>query len=310
MQTKLLQMVDYNKYEYLIDTHIFKGENMNTFEITKKIMRTNSIFAKKSFGQNFLIDDNILKNIVESADLKENDLVIEIGPGLGNLTHYILEKKAHVIAFEIDTDMIDILNDRFQNSDNLEIVNQDILKVDLREYIKDKKVKIIANLPYYITTPIIFKLLEYRENICSITIMIQKEVADRIVSKPHSKDYGVLTINTNYLADVKKLFNVPNTSFVPAPNVTSSVIQIVPNKEKEERLGIIDHEMFKELVKKSFSARRKKLSNSLTNTGINGMSKQDIDEMIESVGLDLNVRAEEVSIENYVKMANIIAKDK
>lgn len=281
---------------------------MNTLETTKKIMRTNSIFAKKMFGQNFLIDDNILEGIVESANVNEQDTVIEIGPGLGNLTHYILEKGAKVIAFEIDTDMVQILNDRFGSIDNLEIINKDILKVDMSEYLKDNKVKIIANLPYYITSPIIFKLLEYRKNIQSITIMIQKEVADRINAKPHSKDYGVLTINTNYMADVEKLFNVPNTSFIPAPNVTSAVIQITPNESKEAEFGIKDEKVFKDLVKKSFSARRKKLSNSLQNSGINSMAKQDIENMIEQVGLSLNCRAEEVSIEQYAKMANIIVE--
>lgn len=280
---------------------------MNTLEITKRIMRTNSIFAKKSFGQNFLIDDNILQGIVDSANVTSEDTIVEIGPGLGNLTHYILEKGAKVIAFEIDNDMIDILKDRFANNTNLDIVKQDILKVDMEEYFDNKKVKIIANLPYYITTPIIFKLLEYRKNIDSITIMIQKEVADRIAALPCSKDYGVLTINTNYMADIKRIFNVPNTSFIPAPNVTSSVIQIVPNEEKEKALGIKDEEMFKELIKKAFSARRKKLSNSLSNTGIKGMTKQDIDNVIEKVGLNPNCRAEEVSIEAYVKMENIIS---
>ena len=283
---------------------------MNTLEITKKIMRTNSIFAKKMFGQNFLIDDNILQRIVDSANLNEQDTVIEIGPGLGNLTHYILEKGVNVIAFEIDTDMTQILNDRFENNSNLQIINKDILKVDMEEYLKNKKVKIIANLPYYITSPIIFKLLECRKNIQSITIMIQKEVADRINAKPHSKDYGVLTINTKYMADVEKLINVPNTSFIPAPNVTSAVIQITPNAEKEKMLGIKNEDVFKDLVKKSFSARRKKLSNSLQNSGINNMCKQDIENMIEQVGLNLNCRAEEVSIEQYVKMANIAAEYK
>lgn len=281
---------------------------MNTLETTKKIMKANSIFAKKSFGQNFLIDDGVLSNIVESAEVSKEDLVIEIGPGLGNLTHYILEKGANVIAFEIDKDMIDILGHRFTNNNNLKIINKDILKVDLKEYIENKKVKIIANLPYYITSPIIFKLLEYRKNIYSITIMIQKEVAERLTATPHSKDYGVLTINTNYMADVEKMFDVPNTSFIPAPNVTSSVIKIIPNKEKEQSLGIKNEELFKELVKKAFSARRKKLSNSLSNTGIKSMSKQDIDNMIESVGLSLNCRAEEVAIKEYVEMANIMAE--
>lgn len=283
---------------------------MNTLETTKRIMKSNSVFAKKSFGQNFLIDDNILKGIVESANVASDDIVIEIGPGLGNLTHYILETGAKVVAFEIDNDMIDILSSRFENTSNLEVVNKDILKVNIGEYVENKKVKVIANLPYYITTPIIFKLLEYRANIEGITIMIQKEVAERIASKPGSKDYGVLTINTNYLAKIKKIFDVPNTSFIPAPNVTSSVIQIVPDEEKEKALGIQDDNDFKELVKKAFSARRKKLSNSLANTGVAGMTKQDIDNMIASVGLNPNCRAEEVEIEEYVKMANIITKRK
>ena len=280
---------------------------MNTLEITKRIMKPNSIFAKKSFGQNFLIDDNILQGIVESANLAADDVVIEIGPGLGNLTHYILEKKVKVIAFEIDNDMVDILNQRFDNNNNLEIINKDILKVDMESYFMNKKVKVIANLPYYITSPIIFKLLEYRKNIESITIMIQKEVAERIVAMPHSKDYGVLTINTNYVSDVRKILNVPNTSFIPAPNVTSAVIQITPNEKKEKALGIKDEEVFRDLVKKSFSARRKKLSNSLQNCGIKNMSKQDINNMIKQIGLSENCRAEEVSIEEYAKMANIIA---
>lgn len=280
---------------------------MNTLEITKNIMRSNGIFAKKIFGQNFLVDDNILEGIVESAKVTNDDKIIEIGPGLGNLTHYLLQTGAKVIAFEIDNDMIDILNQRFPKQDNLEIINKDILKVNLEEFVKDKKVKIIANLPYYITTPIIFKLLEHRSNIESITIMIQKEVAERITAAPHSKDYGVLTINTNYLADVQKVINVPNTSFIPAPNVTSSVIQIVPNENKEKSLGIMDEDIFKDLVKKAFSERRKKLSNSLSNTGIKDMTKKEIDNIIESVGLSSNCRAEEVSIEDYVKIANIIA---
>lgn len=280
---------------------------MNTLEATKRIMKTNSIFAKKMFGQNFLTDDNILEKIVESANVKETDVVIEIGPGLGNLTHYILQKKANVIAFEIDNDMIEILNKRFIN-ENLQLVNKDILKVELSEYIKNKKVKIIANLPYYITTPIIFKLLEHKENIESITIMVQKEVAERLTAIPKSKEYGVLTINTNYLADVKKIFDVPNSAFIPAPKVTSSIVQIVPNSEKQKEYLIEDENIFKDLVKKAFSARRKKLSNSLSNSGMKNMTKEQIDNMILNMGLNVNCRAEELSIEDYVKMANIIAK--
>lgn len=281
---------------------------MNTLQITENIMRKNKLFAKKCFGQNFLIDDNILENIVTNSNVESDDLVIEIGPGLGNLTAYILETGAKVIAFEIDTDMIDILNDRFGYNDRLDIQNIDILKVDLNEYIKNVKgkVRVIANLPYYITTPIIFKLLEYKEEIASITVMVQKEVADRIVSKPGSKEYGVLTINTNYMADVEKLFNVPNTSFIPAPNVTSAVIKITPNKDKEKVLDIKNKKIFEELVKKAFSERRKKMANSLANCGLCGLTKAEIEEIIKKVDLKETVRAEEVSVETFAKMANEI----
>lgn len=280
---------------------------MNSLNYTKNVMRTNKLFAKKSFGQNFLIDDTILLNIVKSADVKESDVVIEIGPGLGNLTHYILEKGAKVFAFEIDEDMVDMLNERF-NTSNLQVIKQDILKVDLEEYIGGKKVKVIANLPYYITTPIIFKLLEYKENIQSITIMIQKEVAERMTSKPHTKDYGALTINTNIESDVRKLFDVPNTSFIPAPKVTSSVVQIVPNSQKQEQFNIKDKQIFNELVKKAFASRRKKLANSLYNSNMAGLSKEQIEQCILKIGQTLNCRAEELSLEEYVELSNEIVR--
>ena len=281
---------------------------MNTLEITNRIMRSNKLFAKKCFGQNFLVDDSILSGIVDSSNVEKDDLVIEIGPGLGNLTEYILQTGANVLAFEIDTDMIEILNGRFAAHNNLTIINTDILKVNLEEYIKvtKGKVRVIANLPYYITTPIIFKLLEYKENIASITVMVQKEVADRITSKPGSKEYGVLTINTNYQADVEKIFVVPNTSFIPAPNVTSAVIKITPNKAKEQALGIKDGKIFEELVKKAFSERRKKMANSLANCGLCGLTKPEIEEIIKNVGLKETVRAEEVSVETYAEIANEI----
>ena len=279
---------------------------MNTLAKTKEIMRKNSIFAKKSFGQNFLIDDGVLQNIVDSANVQEGDIVIEIGPGLGNLTHYILEKKAKVYAFEIDNDMIDILQERFGNDSKLVIKNEDILKANLDEIFEKGKVKIIANLPYYITTPIIFKLLEYRKSIQSITIMIQKEVAERITATPNGKEYGVLTINTNVICDTQILFNVPNTSFIPAPKVISTVINIIPNEEKEKSFNIKSEEIFKELVKKAFSARRKKVANSLSNTGLYDLTKTEIEKIITDVTGNVNSRAEEISIKQYAKITNII----
>lgn len=282
---------------------------MNTAEKTRKILKSNNLIAKKCFGQNFLIDDKILQNIVAESNVGSDDVVIEVGPGLGNLTEYILETKAETIAFEIDGDMIEVLKNRFATN-SLTIYNQDILKTDLTTIMdehKGKNIRIIANLPYYITTPILFKLLEYADRIESITVMVQKEVADRITASPHSKNYGVLTIMTNYMADTQKLFDVPNTAFIPAPNVTSSVLIIRPNITKPKMLGLIDEKAFSELIKKSFSARRKKIVNSLVNVGINGMSKEQISKLIKECGLNENSRAEDISIEQYIQMSNKIA---
>lgn len=286
---------------------------MNTLNITKKIMRENKIYAKKKFGQNFLIDDQILQNIVDSAEITNEETVIEIGPGLGNLTEYILGAGAKVIAFEIDDDMISILEKRFEKNENILIKEQDILAANLREILLEQKVKgkikVIANLPYYITTPIIYKLLENTELIESITIMVQKEVAQRLVATPHSKEYGILTITTSYKADIEGLFDVPNTCFIPSPNVTSSVIKITPNRNKNKELLIKDEKLFVTIVKNSFSARRKKLLNSIMNANTLTLEKNKIEKIILSHDIDLNSRAEDLSIEDYVKISNSIFDD-
>jgi len=279
---------------------------MNTLKKTQELLRENGLYAKKGFGQNFLIDDNILENIVEVGNVEEQDTIVEIGPGLGNLTEYLLEKAKSVIAFEIDPDMINILNTRFAENSKLTIINEDIMKVDLSKYIESKKVKVIANLPYYITTPILFKLLEYRNHISKIVIMVQKEVADRLLAKPHSKDYGVLTVNTNYICDVSRVTNVPNTSFIPAPNVTSSVVCLEINLEKTS--SIEDEKIFNKLVKAAFSARRKKLINSLVNANVFDINKEEYESMLKDLELSENARAEELSIELYIEFANKIAK--
>lgn len=280
---------------------------MNATEITKKIMKEYKICPKKRFGQNFLTDDEILKKIIDISKLKKNDQIIEIGPGLGNLTQYILEKKVNLTVFEIDREMKQILEKRFNTNKDLKIITKDILNVDIKDYIKNnKKTKIIANLPYYITTPIIFKLLENSQYIEQITIMIQKEVADRLIAKPHSKDYGVLTINTNYQADVIKEFDVPKESFIPSPNVTSSVIKIIPNELKKTRFGIADEKLFKEIISSSFANRRKTLINSLFISGKTNFEKNKIEEIITSLNINKNARAEELKISDFVKITNKI----
>lgn len=282
---------------------------MNTLEITRKIISENNIIARKSFGQNFLIDDEILSKIIQISNIKEEDNIIEIGPGLGNLTQYILEKNVDVIAFEIDKNMKEILDRRFNSNKKLKIVMEDILKADISKYIdKNEKVKIIANLPYYITTPIIFKLLEESEYIEEIIVMVQKEVAERLVSKPHSKDFGVLTVNVNYRADVEKEFDVPRESFIPSPNVTSSVIKITPNELKRKGYGVVDENLLSKVIKASFSARRKKLINSLCISGNKEFTKDKIEQIIEELNIDKNARAEELEIMDFVNITNEIQK--
>lgn len=278
---------------------------MNTLKKTQEILKENGLYAKKGFGQNFLIDDNILQNIIEAGKIEDDDIIIEIGPGLGNLTHYLLEKAKSVIAFEIDSDMINILNTRFEGNDKLKLINEDIMKVDLRRFLDGKNVKVIANLPYYITTPILFKLLEYKENISKIVIMVQKEVADRLLASTHGKDYGVLTINTNYICDVSRVVNVPNSSFLPVPNVTSSVVCLDINIKKAK--DIIDEKVFKKVVKASFAARRKKLVNSILTTNSLNLTKEQLVVMLNELGFSENVRPEELEICDYIKIANYIA---
>lgn len=198
--------------------------------------------------------------------------------------------------------MIDILNIRFKHIDNLRIEKKDILKANLNELINGKKIKVVANIPYYITTPIIFKLLEYKDKIESITLMVQNEVANRLVATPKNKDFGVLTINVNTVCDVKKEFIVKKDNFLPQPNVDSAVITLIP----KTKYNIKNSKGFEKLIKSAFSSRRKTISNSLANSNFNNMQKEEINILLKQHNIDLNQRPEEISIEEYVKLANVI----
>lgn len=242
---------------------------MNIYEETKFIMKKYGIYANKSLGQNFLIDDDVINKIVESANILEDDLVIEIGPGLGTLTNELLKKAKKVIAIELDNRMIEILEDRFSLYDNIEIINQDVLKVNLNEIIQKEKAqngikgtKIVANLPYYITTPIIMKLLEEKGEFESITVMIQKEVADRLCETPGGKLSGAITYSIYYYAEAEKVLEVPHTSFIPAPEVDSEVINL--KIRKEPPVEIKDEEKLFKMIKYAFMQRRKTLINALS----------------------------------------------
>ena len=284
---------------------------MDTLEITKKILNKYNIRANKRYGQNFLIDDDILTGIVNVADIKKEDLVIEIGPGLGNLTKYLLESAGYVIAVEIDKKMIEILNDRFSKYENFLLLNEDILKVNIDEIIKKiekesgikyKNIKVVANLPYYVTTPIIFKLLQDENKINEITIMVQKEVADRMVANVKSKDYGILTLMVKYLADADIKLEVKNTCFIPAPNVTSSVIKLI----KDKKYTVSNEKMLFDLIHSSFAQRRKKMINSLVATKFMNFDKNFIENIFKECNIDFNTRAEELSIEKYIQIVNNI----
>jgi len=283
---------------------------MNLKQKTDNILNMYDLKAKKRFGQNFLVDESIIDKIVEKSNINNEDVVIEIGPGLGNLTEKLIEKAKIVLAFEIDEDMVKVLNGRFKEVSNFILVNKDILKVNLRDVltqnnIQFNNIKIVANLPYYITTPIMFKIFEEANYIESMTIMVQKEVADRIVASPKSKNYGVLTVNTKYYGEAVKLFDVPNTCFIPSPNVTSSIVKInICN-----HYVVKNEEIFFKLVKASFAQRRKKLINSLENSNVFKLPKEKLKEILIKNGVEENLRAEEISIDTYVDIANMIYKE-
>ena len=279
-------------------------------EETKTIMKKYGIKANKDLGQNFLINNEVVENIINSSEVSEEDLIIEIGPGLGTLTKELLKKAGKVICIELDKKMIKILKDRFITSSNLEILNEDVLQVDLNELIKKhkgndniKKAKIVANLPYYITTPIIMKLLEDKLDIESITVMIQKEVADRLIEIPGGKNTGAITYTIYYYCESEKIMEVPNNSFIPEPDVTSEVIKMkLRNKPAVE---IENPKVMFMIIKSAFMQRRKTLLNALTNTQVFA-SKQEGLKILKKLNLDENVRAENLSIQDYANIAKEI----
>ena len=281
----------------------------NLFEETKYILKKYGISANKSLGQNFLIKDEVVLGIVEKAEVSKEDVVIEIGPGLGSLTKELLEKAGKVIAIELDLRMIHILTDRFKLYNNFELLNEDVLKVDLKKLIQEnlngelKNVKIVANLPYYITTPIIMKLLEEKLPIESITVMIQKEVADRLIEIPGGKNTGAITYSVYYYAEAEEVLKVMPNSFIPEPAVESKVIKL--KLRKENIVKVENEELMFKIIKYAFMQRRKTLVNALEKSGIFS-SKEQILEILEKLNIDSRIRGEALSIEDYSNIANIL----
>lgn len=285
----------------------------NILEDTKFIMKKYNIKANKSLGQNFLINQQVVEEIVKSANINKEDLIMEIGPGLGTLTQFLLEEAGKVICIELDTKMIQILNDRFSLFDNFQVINQDVLKTDLKTLIKNEKetgkiknVKIVANLPYYITTPIIMKLLEEELDLDSITVMIQKEVADRLIAIPGSKDTGAITYSIYYYTEPKGILEVPKESFIPEPEVTSKVIKL--NIRKNTIINVKNKEFMFKIIKNSFLQRRKTLLNALTNSNI-FLNKEQGYQILNKLGLEENIRAEKLTLEDFAKLTNEILEN-
>ena len=283
---------------------------MNSRKETVLLLNHYKLQANKSFGQNFLIDDDVIDGIIESANISKKDLVIEIGPGLGTLTSKLLENANKVIAVEIDNKMVEVISDRFRMYNNLQIINEDILKIDLNAIIENEKqedgrVKIVANLPYYISTPIIMKLLEERLNIDEIVVMVQKEVADRLTAKPGTKLSGAITYAVDYYAEAEPVLNVGRDCFIPAPKVDSEVIKLKLRKQPKVEVNN-EKELFK-LIKLNFTQRRKTLINVLVNSGM-VKSKENAMKIFDELEFDYGIRGETLNLEQYKLLIDCINK--
>lgn len=281
----------------------------NIYQQTQFILQKYGIHANKKLGQNFLVSDEAVEKIVEAAKLEKKDLVIEIGPGLGNLTQQLLEKAGKVICIELDDRMLKILEDRFKLYENFELLHNDIMKIDLKELIQKeeyKSVKVVANLPYYITTPIIMKLLEEHLPIESITIMVQKEVAKRIVAKPGSHLSGAITYSVYYYCEPKEILEVAKDSFIPAPEVDSEVIQLVLREKPP--IELIEEKMFFQVIKASFSQRRKTFINGMINNKI--ATKEEISNILQKMQINEKIRGENLSIEQFAQISNLLVAEK
>ena len=273
---------------------------------TKEIISKYSFAFQKKFGQNFLIDSNVLENIVEAAEITKDDFVLEIGPGIGTMTQYLCEAARQVVAVEIDKMLIPILEDTLSEYNNVEVMNQDVLKVDIKSLTEEKNqgkpIKVVANLPYYITTPIIMGLFESGVPIESITIMVQKEVADRMQTGPGSKEYGALSLAVQYYAQAKVMLNVSAACFMPRPNVDSAVIKLT--RHQEPVVKVSNEKLMFQVIRASFNQRRKTLVNGLKNSPELNFSKEEILSAIERIGKPETIRGEALTLEEFAQLSN------
>lgn len=285
------------------------GNPQNTIEILNKY----HITFRKKFGQNFLIDTHVLEKIISAAEITREDTVLEIGPGIGTMTQYLCENAGKVIAVEIDRDLIPILEqDTLSSYDNYKIINDDVLKLDLNRLVEEENggrpIKVVANLPYYITTPIVMGLLEKHVPIKSITVMVQKEVADRMQAGPGSKDYGALSLAVGYYADAYIAANVPPNCFMPRPNVGSAVIRLTLYNEPP--VQVRSEKLMFDIIRASFNQRRKTLMNGISNSSELDFTKEEIIAAIEAVGLDVQVRGEKLTLEQFARLSDELDRHK
>jgi len=278
-----------------------------TYKRTREIVERYGFHLKKKLGQNFLIDSHSLNKIIASAEISQNDVIIEIGPGIGSMTEKLLEHSHKVIAIEIDKNLIPILEENLKGFENLEIINEDVLKADINKVIgeyENYNIKVIANLPYYITTPIVVKLLENRYRIQSLVVMVQKEVASRMTAEPGTKDYGSLSLFIKYYTAPYLVANVPSNCFFPRPKVDSAVVKLLVKDKDENIYGVKDEACLFKLIKASFGQRRKTLVNCIFNNF--DFSKEEIQDMLEQNGFNKDVRGESLGIEDFVLIANTL----
>ena len=284
------------------------GNPKNTIEIIQKY----EFMFQKKFGQNFLIDAHVLEKIISAAGITKNDCVLEIGPGIGTMTQYLAENAGHVVAVEIDRNLIPILKETLADYDNVTVINEDILRVDIKalaeEYNGGKPIKVVANLPYYITTPIIMGLFESGVPIDNITVMVQKEVADRMKEGPGSKDYGALSLAVQYYAEPEIVANVPPNCFIPRPNVGSAVIRLT--RHKEMPVEVKNPALMFKIIRASFNQRRKTLQNGLGNAPELPYTKEQIAAAIAEMGLTPTIRGEALSLAQFAQLSDILGEMK
>ena len=294
------------------------NEKLSNPQVTIAAIKKYGFNFQKKFGQNFLIDDHVIKKIIKAAEITKDDIVLEIGPGMGTLTQYLAEAAGQVIAVEIDSKLLPILADTLSAYDNVTVVNEDILKCDIEALVEKvraektdtlksgtlSKVKVVANLPYYITTPIIMGLFENGIPAESITVMVQKEVADRMNAEPGGKDYGALTLAVQYYSETYIAANVPPNCFIPRPGVGSAVIRLT--KHENPPVVVKDDKLMFRLIHASFEQRRKTLKNGISNANIPGITKEVVGEALISMGLDENIRGERLSLAEFARLADIL----